>query len=64
MAKNLRKKIYTRSTFRNKFIKKKPTKENKKLYRKQRNKYVALRRKCIEYFHNTIDNNIVTNKIV
>ena len=33
------------------------------LYKKQRNKCVALRRKCIkEYFHNITGNNIVTNK--
>ena len=60
MTGNLRKEIYTRS--RNKFCKK-PTKENEKLYKKQRNKCVALRRKCIkEYFHNITGNNIVTNK--
>ena len=62
MARNLRKEIYIRSRFRNKFCKN-PTKENEKLYKKQRNKSVALRRKCVkEYFHNMTDNNIVTNK--
>ena len=56
MTRNLRKDIYTRSKFRNKFCKN-PTKENEKL--KQINKCVALRRKCIrEYFHNIADNNI------
>ena len=62
MTRNLRKEIYTRSRFRNKFCKN-PTKENEKLYQKQRNKCVALRRKCIkEYFHSMSNNNIVTNK--
>ena len=45
----------TRSRFRNKFCKNST----------ERNKCVALRRKCIkEYFHHIIDNNIVTNKIL
>ena len=62
MTRNLREKIYTRSRFRNKFCKNR-TKENEKLFKKQRNKCVALRRKCIkEYLHNISDNNIVTNK--
>ena len=62
MTRNLRKQIYTRSSFRNRFCKN-PTKENEKLYKKQRNKCVALRRKCMkEYFHNISNNNIVTNK--
>ena len=35
-----------------------------KNYKKQRNKCIALRRKCIkEYVHNISNNNIVTNKI-
>ena len=60
MTRILRKEIYTISRFRNKFCKN-PTKENEKLYKKQRNKCVALRRKCIkEYFHNISNNNIVT----
>ena len=66
MTRNLREETCTRSRFRNKFCKN-PTKENEKLYKKQRSKCVlgdALRRKCIkEYFHNITDNNIVTNKI-
>ena len=62
MTRNLRKEIHTKSSFRNEFCKD-PTKENEKLYKKQRNKCVALRRKCIkEYFHNISNNNIVTNK--
>ena len=62
MTRNLRKDIYTRSRFRNKFCKN-PRKENEQFYKKQRNKYVALRRKCMkEYFHNITNNNIVTNK--
>ena len=51
-TRNLRKEIYTISRLRNKFCKK-PTKENEKLYKKQRNICVVLKRKCIkEYFHN------------
>ena len=62
MTRNLKKEVYTRSRFRNIFCKN-PTKENEKLYQKQRNKCVALRRKCIkEYFHNISNNNIVTNE--
>ena len=62
MTRNFSKEIYTRSRFRNKFCKN-PTKENEKLYQKQRNKCAALRRKCIkECFHNITDNNIVANK--
>ena len=62
MTRNLRKEIYTRSRFRNKFCKS-TTKENERLYKKQRNKCVALRAKFIkEYFHNITNNNIDTNK--
>ena len=62
MTRNLRRQIYTRSRFRNKFCKD-PTKENEKLCKKQRNKCVAFTRICIkEYFHNITYNNIVTNK--
>ena len=62
MTRNIRKEIYTRRRFRNKFCKN-PTKENEKMCKKQRSKCVVLRRKCIkEYFHNMTDNNIVTNK--
>ena len=62
MPRNLRKEIYTRSRFRNKYFKN-FTRENQNLCKKQRNKCVALRRKCIkEYFQNISNNNIVTNK--
>ena len=62
MTRNLRKEIHTKSSFRNEFCKD-PTKENEKLYKKQRNKCVALRSKCMkEYFHNISNNNIVTSK--
>ena len=47
MTRNLRKEIHTKSSFRNEFCKD-PTKENEKLYKKQRNKCVALRRICIK----------------
>ena len=64
MTRNLWKQIYTRSRFRNNFCKN-PTKENEKLHKRQRNKCVAVRKKCIkEYFHNFLsNNNIVTNKV-
>ena len=63
MTRNLRQEIYTRKRLRNRVCKN-PTKENKKLCKKERNKCVALRRKCIkEYFHNISNNNIVINKI-
>ena len=64
MTRILRKEIYSISRFRNKFCKN-PTKENKKLYKKQRNKCVILRRKCIkQYFRDISSSNIVTNKNV
>ena len=63
MTRNLRKEICTRSRIRNKFCKN-PSKENEKLYKKQSNICVALKRKCIkEYCHNISNNNTVTNKI-
>ena len=63
MPRNLRKEIYTRSRFRNKCFKN-FTRENQNLCKKQRNKCVALGRKCIrEYFQNISNNNIVINKI-
>ena len=63
MTRNIRKEIYTRSRFRNKFFKN-PTQENENLYKNQKkNKCIALKRKCIkEYSHNIIDNNIITYK--
>ena len=54
MARNVRKEMHTRYRLRNRFCND-PTKENDKLYKKRRNKYVALRR-------NINDNNIVTNE--
>ena len=63
MTWNLSKEIYTRSRFRNKFCQSR-TKENEKLYGKQRHRSVTLKRRCIkEYFRNKTDNNIVTNKV-
>ena len=62
MTRILWKEIYTISRFRNKFCKN-PTKENEKLYKKQRNKCVTLRRKCIkQYFRNISSSSVVTNK--
>ena len=63
MTRNLRKQIYNKSKLRNKLCRT-PTKENEKLYKKQRNKCVALKRKCIkEHFYNISNNNTLTNKI-
>ena len=62
MIRNLRIEIYTRNGFRNK-LRQNRTKQNEKLYKKQRNKCVALKRKCIkECFPNIADNNIGANK--
>ena len=47
LTRRLRKEIYTRRRFTNKFCKN-STKENEKLHKKQRNKCVALRRICIK----------------
>ena len=47
MTKEFRKAIYNRSRLRNKFCKI-PTEENEKLYKKQRNKCVAIHKKLLE----------------
>ena len=61
MTKEFRKAIYNTSRLRNKFCKI-PTEENEKLYKKQRNKCVAIRKKSIRNYFNKITNgNIVTN---
>ena len=58
----LRKAINTRSRLRNKFCKS-PSKENKTLYKKQRNKCLSLRRKSIKKYPNDITKyGIATNK--
>ena len=60
--KELRKAIYDRSRLRNRFCKT-PTEENEKLYKKQRNKCVSIRKKSIRNYFNKIANeNVVTNK--
>ena len=62
VSKELRKAIYTRSRFRNRFLKI-PDETNSKLYKQQRNKYVSIRRKSIKhYFSNIASNGAVTNK--
>ena len=62
MTKEFRKAIYNRSRLRNKFCKI-PSEENEKLYKKQRNKCVAIRKKSIRNYFNKIANrNIVTNR--
>ena len=62
MTKEAGKAIYHRSRLRNKFCKI-PSEENEKLYKKQRNKCVAIRKKSIRNYFNKIGNgNIVTNR--
>ena len=62
ITKDLRKAIYTRSKLRNKFIKN-PTEVNEKLYKRQRNKRVLIRKKSIkQYFSNITSEGIVTKR--
>ena len=62
MTKEFRKATYNRSRLRKKF-RKVPTEETEKLYRKQRNKCVAIRKKIIRNYFNKIANgNAVTNR--
>ena len=62
MTKEFRKAIYNRSRLRNKFCKI-PSEENEKLYKKQRNRCVAIRKKSIRNYFNKIANrNILTNE--
>ena len=62
MNKELRKAIYTRSRFRNRYFKN-PTKENETSYKRQRNKCVSLRRKSItQHFSKITSKGIMTNK--
>ena len=62
MTKEFRKAIYNRSRLRNKFCKI-PTEETEELYKKQRNKGVAIRKKNIRNYFNKIANgNTVTNR--
>ena len=54
--------MYDRSRLRNRFCKT-PTEENEKLYKKQRNKCVPIRKKIIRNYLNKIANeNVVTNR--
>ena len=63
VSKELRKAIYTRSRFGNRFLKN-PDEINSKLYKQQRNKCVSIRRKSIQhYFSNITNNGIITKKI-
>ena len=62
VSKELRKAIYTRNSFRNRFLKN-PDEINSKLYKQQRNKCVSIRRNSIKhYFSNITSNGIITNK--
>ena len=61
-SKELRKGIYTRSTFRNRFLKN-PNEINSNLYKQQRNKCVSIRRKSVKHCFSIITRNgIITNK--
>ena len=61
VSKELRKAIYTRSKFRNRFLKN-PDEIKNKLHKQQRNKCVSIRRKSIQhYFSNITSNGIITN---
>ena len=60
--KEFRKAIYTPSRLRNKFLKN-PTKANGSLFKKQRNKCVLLRKKCIKnYFSKVTEGSVNTEK--
>ena len=62
ITKDIRKAIYTRSKLRNKFSKN-PTEVNEKLYKRQRNKCVLIRKKPIKhYFSDITSTGIVTNR--
>ena len=59
---DLRKSIYTRSRLKNKFIKN-LSEINKKLYKRQLNKCVSIRKKSIkQYFSNIASKDLVTNR--
>ena len=61
IKKDLREAIYTRSRLKNKFIKN-LSEVNEKLYKSQRNKCVAIRKKSIkQYFSNITSKSIVAN---
>ena len=63
MNKELRKEIYTRTTFRKRYFKK-ITKENETSYKKERNKSVSLRRKSIrQHFSKITSEGIMANKL-
>ena len=62
VSKELRKAIYTRSSFRNRYLKN-PDEINRKLYKEQRDKCVSIRRKSIKHFFSKITSNeIITKK--
>ena len=62
MTKEFRKAISNRSRLKNKF-RKIPSEENEKVYEKQRNKCVPIRKESIRnYFNKLANGNIVTNR--
>ena len=61
ITKDLRKAIYTRSRLKSKYIKN-PSEVNEKLYKRQRNKCVSIRKKSMkQYFSNITSKGTVTN---
>ena len=62
MNPELKKAIYTRSRFKNR-LNKYPSKQNEKIYKKQRKKCVALRKKAIKnYFKKVTNKGLMSNK--
>ena len=62
ITKDLRKAIYTRSRLKNKFLKN-PSEVNEKLYKRQRNKCISIRKKSIkQYFSNNTSKGVVINR--
>ena len=62
ITKDLRKAIYTRSRLKSKYIKN-PSEVNEKLYKRQRNKCVSIRKKSMkQYFSNITSKGTVTNR--
>ena len=59
--KKLCKAIYDRIRLRNRFCKT-PTEENEKLYKKQKNKCISIRKSIRNYFNKIANENVVTNR--
>jgi len=60
--KEFRKEVYKKSRLKNRFWKN-PTQENMQLFKRQRNKCVAIRKKCLKkYANETVQKGVVNNK--